>query len=420
MVSSAFDAPFDEALDHSYGQGSSLFDSVDRRQLVPRTGGNTHVQDEAAPLLPTSQSVRRRKENIFTKLKNEFAKNRISVLEWVETKNGQQTMSAADITLQKLDKTMQKLQHTSTNVHIDTSHFANNTAEFMGQPAMTLYLNGQFHAYCVGCRLEGDFTIDGGIVFSVASGITSSSLSVRSSNLKVIAQLGLELLGPYQKQWSAPIFARQLSGELMLPYVSLGPIAGYGIYYEATMSVTIDVSQTSKAQLLVGAELEWPELEISGNSSNERSVEASGLEPHVKEVKKFESNLNLNITALVEHKIGIQAEVKLGKPAGADVSVYIGPGFQVGTEYDTQSRDRRNGFELSRHMLARGGFVAELDAVVTKKQAVGHRDWSGRVKTTCLGTKQSSSVENKDSDSSGGNQESGWSCPGSCTYRTET
>ncbi|KAK4553965.1 hypothetical protein LTR86_008806 [Recurvomyces mirabilis] len=402
---SAFDASFDEALDRSYGPSTTLFESKNQRQLMPRSRRVAVSQNDDVPHQPTARSLHRRKDNILTKLKDEFAKIRNSVVEWAETKNEQQTMSAADITLRKLDEAIQKLQHTSTNVHIDTSRLVNNTVEFMGQPAMLLDQHAHFQAYCVGCRLEGDFTIDDGIVFSIADGITSSSLSVRSSNLKVIAQLGLELLGPYHKEWSAPIFARQLSGDLMLPYVSLGPIAGYGIYYEATISVTVDVSESSKAQLLIGAELEWPELEISGNLASERSVEASGLEPNIKEVKKFESKLDLNITALVEHKIGIQAEVKLGKPTGADVGVYIGPGFQVGIEHDTPSRDCPNGFELSRHMLARGGFVAKLDAVVTNKRAADHRDWSGLTKTTCLGIKQPGSVENKDSNSSGGNQD---------------
>ncbi|KAF5646099.1 uncharacterized protein FTJAE_2188 [Fusarium tjaetaba] len=194
--------------------------------------------------------------------------------------------------------------------------------------------------YCVECGFGGKASLTGTIEASLIHGITKAQIQF-NAQFKAGLNLGLEAFVTYEKEWTYPV-AEFSPWNFGIPLLcTVGPYIGLDVQ----AGITIEATGT----LLIGASVEWENIDILIDLLDSSNSHSNGLTPV--------------LTHRTEATGELKMEASLGLPASVGVKLNVLKGLWAakGGVVDTPSVVLEGSFEVSATVTDDGEIVTDVD-----------------------------------------------------------
>ncbi|KLO82142.1 Uncharacterized protein LW93_9324 [Fusarium fujikuroi] len=194
--------------------------------------------------------------------------------------------------------------------------------------------------YCVECGFGGKASLTGTIEASIFSGMETAQIQF-NAQFKAGLNLGLKAFVTYEKEWTYPV-AEFSPWNFGIPLLcTVGPYIGLDVQAGMTIEAT--------GTLLIGASVEWENIDILIDLLDSSNSHSNGLTPV--------------FTHRTEATGELKMEASLGLPAsvGAKLNVLSGLWEAKGGVVDTPSVVLEGSFEVSATVTDDGEIVTDVD-----------------------------------------------------------
>jgi hypothetical protein len=163
---------------------------------------------------------------------------------------------------------------------------------------------GAINIYCVGCGVTGTIHVKGTVTFAIAKGITEGSLSATGP---VSAALELGIVASYVNTWT---YEKQIAAIPLSP-LSIAGLITIGPQVSLTAGGSLNVN--AAGQLLAGAVLDWPAVNVNIDLANIGNSGASGFTPKVNPVFQVQGSVVITAEAYLLLSVGFGIDILNGK-----------------------------------------------------------------------------------------------------------